>query len=103
MTRHKGMLFLCCVLQFLRRVQFNVNNTFQDTPGGPNKTVSFADVLVASGVAAVKQCSRGRVMMPYTVGRKDATVADDTLLPSTTDIVEHKHIEIFANMVRSSC
>uniref|UniRef100_A0A383VUW9 Plant heme peroxidase family profile domain-containing protein n=1 Tax=Tetradesmus obliquus TaxID=3088 RepID=A0A383VUW9_TETOB len=85
-------------IQFLRGRQQRADLTFPDPAGGPNKTLSFADILVASGVAAVKQCSKGRVIIPYTVGRPEATVADDTLLPSPQGLIEQKHFEIFQNM-----
>ncbi|WIA14468.1 hypothetical protein OEZ85_002992 [Tetradesmus obliquus] len=56
-------------IQFLRGRQQRADLTFPDPAGRPNKTLSFADILVAAGVAAVKQCSKGRVIIPYTVGR----------------------------------
>jgi hypothetical protein len=56
--------------------------------------VSFADFIVAAAVTTVKQCSRGRVIIPHTVGRRDATLADDTILPTPATIVEKKHIEV---------
>ncbi|WIA34647.1 hypothetical protein OEZ86_012963 [Tetradesmus obliquus] len=85
-------------IQFLRGRQQRADLTFPDPAGGPNKTLSIADILVAAGVAAVKQCSKGRVIIPYTVGRPEATVADDTLLPSPQGLIEQKHFEIFQNM-----
>jgi hypothetical protein len=98
--------FCCCcrrilllLLQFLRGRQHRADLTYPDPASGTNKTVSFADILVASGVAAVKQCSKGALIIPYTVGRADATAADDTLLPSPNDLIEQKHFEIFKNMV----
>jgi hypothetical protein len=93
-------LCLLLLLQFLRGRQLRPEFTYPDPAGGPNKTVSFADILVASGVAVVKMCSKGNVIIPYTAGRVDATVADDTLLPSPAGLIEQKHFEIFQNMVR---
>jgi hypothetical protein len=87
------------LLQFLRGRQQRPEFTYPDPAGGPNKTVSFADILVASGVSVIKQCSKGRVIIPYTAGRTDATVADDTNLPSPNGVVEQKHFEIFQNIV----
>jgi hypothetical protein len=93
------LLLLLLLLQFLRGRQQRPEFTYPDPAGGPNKTVPFADILVASGVSVIKQCSKGRVIIPYTAGRVDATVADDTQLPSPTGVVEQKHFEIFQNMV----
>jgi hypothetical protein len=90
---------LLLLLQFLRGRQQRPEFTYPDPAGGPNKTVSFADILVASGVSVIKMCSKGRVIIPYTAGRIDATVADDTQLPSPTGVIEQKHFEIFQNMV----
>jgi hypothetical protein len=92
-------VLLSSVLQAFRKQQAAAQHTFPDPAGGPNKTLSFADLIVAAAVATVKQCSKGHVIIPHTVSRKDAAVADDTLLPTPATIVEKKHIEAFANMV----
>jgi hypothetical protein len=92
------MLWLL-LLQFLRGRQHRPEFTYPDPAGGPNQTVSFADILVASGVSVIKMCSKGRVIIPYTAGRIDVTVADDTQLKSPTGVIEQKHFEIFQNMV----
>jgi hypothetical protein len=84
-------------IQFFRGRQNNV--IFQYNTGtGPQK-LSLADIIVAGAVTAVKQCSGGAVVIPHTVGRPEATVADEGILPSPADVIDNdKHFTAFTRM-----
>jgi hypothetical protein len=68
-------------------------------PPTVRKPVSFADILAIGGVATVKRCSADGLIIPYTYGRPDALVADDTMLPSPDSIIEDRHNAVFQQMV----
>lgn len=53
---------------------------------GTRVPVSLADILVLGAFAAVKRCSGGAInVQGLAVGRSDASVADEALLPSVSD------------------
>jgi len=84
-------------IQFFRGRQANA--TFQwGAPGSPKKPVSLADIIVAGAAVVVKQCSGQALQIEHTFGRPEATVADDTHLPSPTSIIEDKHFSVFQQM-----
>jgi hypothetical protein len=64
--------------------------------------VSFADILVIGASVAVRQCSNQGLVLPITIGRPDALVADDTGLPSPDSIIEDRHNAVFQQMVSES-
>lgn len=83
-------------IQFFRGRQARAEFQYE-TPTG-RKPLSMADIITAGAKAAVKQCSFSKVVIPYTVGRPDAAVADDGQLPSPTSVIEDRHNSIFQAM-----
>jgi hypothetical protein len=59
----------------------------------------MADILAAGAAVAVKQCSGRALNLTHTFGRPDATVADDSPLPSPGSVIEDRHNSIFQQMV----
>jgi Peroxidase len=56
---------------------------------GTRVPVSLADILVLSAFAAVKRCSGGAInVQGLAVGRSDASVADEALLPGVSDFTD---------------
>lgn len=77
------------------------NQAFQwtDEATGAKRPLSLADMLVAAAAVAVKQCSAGALNLTITLGRPEATVADDHPLPSPQGVIDDKHNSIFQTMV----
>lgn len=94
------LLFPPLPFQFLRGRQFTP--AFMWNSSGVLKPLSFADILVASAAVSVNQCS-GRAIVAHSVGRPEATVADEGMLPSPTSIIEDKHFSVFQAMVSALC
>jgi len=67
-------------IQFFRNRQNN--SAFQYNTSSGLQKLSLADIIVGAAATAVKQCSGGALVIPHTVGRPEATVADEGLLPS---------------------
>lgn len=88
------------LLQFFRGRQ---NNTaFQWGPETSPQNVSLADILVVAASVVVRQCSNQALVLPITIGRPEAVVADTTDLPSPTSIIEDTHNAVFQQMVSDS-
>lgn len=85
-------------LQFFRGRQNNPVFQWTNATGG-KQPLSFADILVAGAAVAVRQCSGGALNLTITMGRPEATQADDTMLPSPTSVIEDRHNSVFQQMV----
>lgn len=72
---------------------------FQWGPAG-DKPLSLADIIVAGAVVVVQQCSGGALRIPHTLGRPEATLADNATLPSPASLIDDKHFSVFQQMVR---
>eukprot|EP00775_Hariotina_reticulata_P002170 gene2170-2489_t len=84
-------------IQFFRNRQNNL--AFQYNTSSGLQKLSLADIIVGGAVTAVKQCSGGALVIQHTIGRPEATVADEGLLPSPADIIDNdKHFTAFTRM-----
>ena len=88
---------LLLLLQFFRGRQATA--AFQW--GTPKKPVSLADILVAGAAVVVEQCSGQALNITHTLGRPEAQVADDAMLPSPQSVIDDKHFAVFQQMVRA--
>jgi hypothetical protein len=88
---------LVSTIQFFRNRQNNP--IFQYNTSTGLQKLSLADIIVGGAVTVAKQCSGGALVIPQTVGRPEAVVADEGLLPSPASILDDgKHFSAFSRM-----
>ena len=80
-------------IQFFRNRQNNAAFKLSD-----GSKLSIADIMVLGAATAVHSCSGGEVTIDVSVGRIDATAADDKPLPSPGGVIADQHNSIFQSM-----
>jgi len=80
-------------IQFFRNRQNNPAFKLSD-----GSKLSIADIIVLGAATAVHSCSRGEVTIDVSVGRIEATTADEKPLPSPAGVIADPHNTIFQSM-----